>query len=86
MVVSKSTEVILMNLPVETCKANARNRPWEPHKYESKEAQDENLEMLIHWIAQYDDRNDSFSLASHEDLYTKYPGKKKMYVSNRRNT
>ena len=86
MVVSKSTEVIFMNLPVEICKANARSRPWEPHKYESKEAQDANLEMLINWIAQYTVRNDSFSLASHEELYTKYAGKKKMYVSNKRNT
>ena len=85
-VVSKSTEMIFMNLPVETCKTNARNRPWEPHKYKSKEAQDANLEMLIDWIAQYTDRNDSFSLASHEELYTKYTGKKKTYVSNKRNT
>ena len=25
-------------------------RPWEPHKYPSKEAQDANLALLIGWI------------------------------------
>jgi len=85
-VVSKATEVIFMNLPVEACKANARKRPWEPHKYESREAQDANLDMLIDWITQYTDRTDTFSLASHEALYTNHPGKKTMYVSNERNT
>lgn len=86
MVISKSTEVIFMNLPVETCKINARNRPWEPHKYKSREAQDANLEMLLDWIAQYTERDDGFSLASHERLYKNFRGKKKMYVSNQRNT
>ena len=42
-----SNEIIFMNLPIETCILNAKNRNWEPHKYESKEAQDANLDMLI---------------------------------------
>ena len=82
MAVPEASEIIFMNLPVESCIANARNRPWEPHKYDSKEAQDANLDMLIDWIAQYTEREDTFSHASHMAFYENYTGKKKMYVSN----
>ena len=42
-----SSEIIFINLPISTCILNAKNRHWEPHKYESKEAQDANLDMLV---------------------------------------
>jgi adenylate kinase family enzyme len=77
-----SNEIIFMNLPVESCIENARNRPWEPHKYESERAQDNNLEMLIDWISQYSQRNDSFSEVAHKNLYEEYSGKKSMIFSN----
>ena len=77
-----SNEMIFMNLPVELCIRNARNRPWEPHKYESKEAQDKNLEMLIDWISQYPVRIDTFSEDSHKKLYKEYKGKKREITSN----
>jgi adenylate kinase family enzyme len=32
---AECSEVIFMNLPVELCIKNAKNRPWESHKYES---------------------------------------------------
>ena len=38
MAVPKSNEIIFMNLPIESCIANAKSRPWESHKYKSKEA------------------------------------------------
>ena len=78
----KSSEIIYLNLPVEACIANAKARPWEPHKYDSKEAQDANLGMLIDWIAQYTVRNDTFSKSAHEALYKGYKGKKTMYSGN----
>lgn len=81
-----SNEIIFMNLPVSSCILNAKNRPWEPHKYVSKEAQDANLAMLIDWITQYEQREDTFSLQSHLELYESYSGKKTQYVSNDRNT
>ncbi len=74
-----------MNLPIKACIANAKNRPWEPHKYESKETQDSNLKMLIDWIAQYSERDDTFSEATHKKLYKNYSGKKSMFTSNERN-
>ena len=85
-VIPEASEIIFLNLPVETCIANAKRRPWEPHKYESKEAQDSNLQMLISWIAQYPDRDDTFSMSSHKALYDGYEGKKTMYTSNERRT
>jgi hypothetical protein len=78
-------ELIFMNLPIDACITNAKNRPWESHKYESKEKQDANLPMLIDWISQYDQRSDVFSEQSHRALYEKFTGKKTMYVSNEKN-
>jgi len=77
-----STELIFMNLPVELCVANARSRPWEAHKYASKSAQDANLPMLIEWIKQYAQRDDTFSLAAHSQFYQQYAGKKTLYTRN----
>lgn len=77
-----STELIFMNLPVEACIANAKQRPWEPHKYDSAEAQDANLQMLLEWIAQYPNRADTFSQSSHLALYQEYAGQKRMCVAN----
>lgn len=75
-------QVIFLNLSVESCIENARNRPWEPHKYESKDAQDANLEMLVDWISQYKNREDSFSHSAHMGLYKSFAGEKYMYTSN----
>ena len=82
MAFSYTTEMIFLDLPVELCIENARNRPWEPHKYESKEAQDSNLNMLVDWISQYSKRADTFSRASHMALYDKFEGKKSIVTSN----
>ncbi|MCO1336493.1 AAA family ATPase [Microbulbifer sp. OS29] len=79
-----SSEIVFLNLPVETCISNAKNRPWEPHKYASKEAQDKNLNMLIDWISEYPVRDDTFSKSSHEALYYHFIGKKIMYTDNKR--
>lgn len=75
-------EALFMNLPVALCIENARNRPWEPHKYASKAEQDGNLAMLIDWIAQYPTRQDGFSESAHRTLYETFPGKKRMYNRN----
>ena len=78
----KATEVVFLNLPVEQCVQNASGRPWEPHKYESKEAQDANLEMLLDWIVQYEHRDDVFSLAAHTGFYEGFSGTKTCILSN----
>lgn len=83
-VATHANEMIYMNLDEEACIANAKNRPWEPHKYSSKKEQDKNLEMLINWIKQYSHRDDDFSKASHTRLYESFEGRKKMITSNQR--
>ncbi|AWL12364.1 hypothetical protein HMF8227_01894 [Saliniradius amylolyticus] len=79
---SHASEMIFLNLPVADCIANAKRRAWEPHKYESQEAQDANLPMLIDWIAQYTERQDTFSQTAHQQLYDCFQGKKTMLTSN----
>ncbi|MDH5219565.1 MAG: shikimate kinase, partial [Gammaproteobacteria bacterium] len=71
-----------LNPGVDQCIANAKNRPWEPHKYPSKAAQDENLNMLLNWIVQYTERDDVFSYQSHMRFYQDFNGKKHIYTSN----
>lgn len=78
----EATEAVFMNLDVELCIDNARARPWEPHKYDSKEVQDENLKMLIAWISQYPTRTGTFSKLSHEKLYSEFKGEKRMFTKN----
>lgn len=77
-----STELVFLNIPISSCIKNARNRPWEPHKYASKKEQDKNLGMLIQWITDYKTRTDTFSYASHQKLFDAYKGKKTMLVKN----
>ncbi|MEM6797583.1 MAG: AAA family ATPase [Acidobacteriota bacterium] len=69
-----ATEMIFLDLPAEACIENARRRPWEPHKYESPEAQNANLEMLVEWIAGYDSREDALSRKAHEALFSSFAG------------
>ena len=78
----KCSEVIFLNLPVQLCILNAKNRPWESHKYKSKAEQDANLSMLIDWISQYEHRTDTFSKAAHEKLYNEFLGKKSYRIDN----
>ncbi|MDF1780162.1 MAG: AAA family ATPase [Alcanivoracaceae bacterium] len=77
-----ASEIVFMDLSVEQCIANAERRPWEPHKYASKEAQDANLAMLINWIKDYKARNDAFSYASHRQFYDAFQGAKSAYTEN----
>lgn len=82
-VTASATEMIFLNPSTDDCVANARRRPWEPHKYPSKEAQDTNLEMLIGWIRAYPDRDDPCSLKSHLALYERFGGRKTMETLGR---
>ena len=53
-----------------------------PKKYATKEAQDANLTMLIDWISQYAERQDTFSKQAHQKFFTEYTGKKSMITNN----
>ena len=74
-------ELVFLNPGVDACIDNARARPWEPHKYESPEAQHANLAMLIGWISDYETRSDVFSLGAHLALYEAFGGCKHALLS-----
>ena len=78
--IEQASEIIFLNPGVDACITNCRQRPWEPHKYPSKEAQDANLEMLIAWLREYPTRKDEFSLQAHRELFDNYSGKKQEYA------
>jgi hypothetical protein len=75
-VLARCTEIRFLNPGVDACLANNRRRPWEPHKYESSEAQDAMLSNLADWVAGYYVRDDQWSLAYHRRIYDSYGGKK----------
>ena len=79
----RANEIFFLDLPIEVCIKNAGQRPWEPHKYPSKQAQDQNLEMLTNWIKDYDTRTDSFSKKAHQTLYESFEGKKTRITHNK---
>jgi len=80
--IDKADKVIFLNLPVAECIINAQHRPWEPHKYETAEAQNTNLTMLIDWISQYPIRADTFSQKAHLSLYDAFHGEKEVRTTN----
>lgn len=76
----EATELVFLDPPVAICQDHARRRPWEPHKYPSKEAQDANLEMLLQWIAAYPERDGPLGRRAHESLFQAFGGKKRRFV------
>jgi adenylate kinase family enzyme len=73
----RSTELVFLNPGVDVCIAHCRARPWEPHKYASKEAQDANLAMLLDWVRGYETRSDDCSLRAHRALFDGFAGAKR---------
>jgi adenylate kinase family enzyme len=68
--------LIFVDPGLERCLANCRLRPWEPHKYGSKEEQDKQLEFLLGWVGDYYTRDGEMSLAAHRALFVSYDGPK----------
>ncbi len=81
LLVDAADELVFLNIPIAQCVANARNRPWEPHKYPSREAQDANLEMLVSWIGDYQLRQDELSYIAHRRLFDLFKGHKIEFTS-----
>ena len=80
LLLAEATELMFLDLPVEACQRNARVRPWEPHKYPSKDAQDANLAMLSDWIAAYPTRSGVLGRQAHQELFDSFKGKKQRRV------
>jgi adenylate kinase family enzyme len=86
LLIGEATELVFLNPGVEACVAHCLARPWEPHKYPTREAQDANLSMLVGWVRGYPDRDDACSLTAHRALYDAFGGSKQEiqeYVDDR---
>ncbi|MBL9171434.1 MAG: hypothetical protein JNN07_27120 [Verrucomicrobiales bacterium] len=70
-------ELIFLDPGREVCITNCQRRPLEPHKYRTKQDQDEKLQFLLKWVADYYTRDGLMSFASHQELFERYGGPKK---------
>lgn len=71
------TELVLLDPGVEACLANARRRPFEPHKYDRPEDQQRMLAPLLAWIAEYPRRADRTGQAAHQRVFDAFTGSKR---------
>lgn len=70
-------ELLFLNPGVQTCVAHCRQRPFEPEKFASAEAQDAMLETLLEWVSRYETRDDEYGLRRHRQLFDAFSGKKR---------
>lgn len=68
--------LLFLDPGLEQCLSNCKSRPWEPHKYKSKQEQDKGLAFLLSWVAEYYSREGHMSRLSHAALYESYSGRK----------
>lgn len=73
---AQSPRLVFLNPGEARCVANCLARPWEPHKYRSKQEQDERLDFLLSWVRQYYSRSGDMSLAGHRACFDAYDGPK----------
>jgi adenylate kinase family enzyme len=69
--------LLFMDPGVDACLSNCQQRPWESHKYASKEEQDARLEFLLSWVRDYYARDGDLSHAEHQVLFDSYRGPKR---------
>ncbi len=69
-------KLILLNPGPEACLSNCQSRPWETHKYASKEEQDANLPFLLSWVSGYYSRRDAMSWEAHLKCFNAFGGSK----------
>lgn len=72
--IAQARQVIFLDPGTDACVANCRARPWEPHKYASKELQDARLPMLEDWVRSYPTRDDEYARSRHLKLLETFPG------------
>jgi adenylate kinase family enzyme len=75
------TELVFMNPGEAVCLANCRARPWEPHKFASPAEQDRMLDFLLDWVRGYYTREESCSLARHQQVFRAFNGPKREVMS-----
>lgn len=74
---SVSAELLVFLDPgVERCLVHQERRPWEPHKYDDPQAQQERRAFLAEWTRQYPDRPDRFGRGYHQRVFDAFEGRK----------
>jgi adenylate kinase family enzyme len=68
--------LLFLNPGERQCLENCRARPWEPHKYDSKEEQDKRLSFLLSWVSEYYMRAGEMSLSAHAACFNAYEGQR----------
>jgi adenylate kinase family enzyme len=68
--------LLFLNPGEAQCLVHCRARPWEPHKYASKQEQDERLAFLLKWVSEYYTRDGAMSLLGHRECFECYAGPK----------
>lgn len=71
-----SPMLIFLDPGEELCLQRCQNRPWEQHKYSSKEEQDKFLQFLLSWVSEYYRREGPMSYQFHMHLFDSYAGPK----------
>ena len=71
------SELIFLNPGRQACLAHNQQRPWEPHKYASPDAQEAMLANLQAWVAGYYERDDAWSYRAHRQLFDRFGGHKR---------
>ncbi|MBX3651977.1 MAG: hypothetical protein KF771_11455 [Burkholderiales bacterium] len=74
-------QLIFLNPGEAQCLDHCRRRPWEAHKYDTPQAQEEHLTMLLDWVRGYYSREDELSLAAHRACFEAYRGPKVAFNS-----
>ena len=75
------TELRFLNPGIEVCVAHCHRRPWEPDKFSSPEDQTAMLGALVHWVREYETRDDDYGLKRHREVFDRFPGPKREYTS-----
>jgi hypothetical protein len=79
MAATRCTQLVFLNPGLDVCLANNHSRPWEPHKYTSKERQDFILTTLQVWVTAYYQRDDQWSYTAHRKIFQAFRGPKLEY-------
>ena len=66
--------LVWLDLPIEACVAHCEQRPFEPHKWASAEAQDAFLPRLLEFVKAYETRTDALGRSAHAELFAAFAG------------
>lgn len=77
-----SPHLIFMNPGEAVCVENCLARPFEGHKYPTKEEQDSRLSFLISWVREYYRRDGDMSFQAHKACFAAFPGSKHEVTEN----